>query len=206
LESIATVKKDAQRKQIAAKNHGVEFRKTKDGELFSDFRSKRDDTIISRRLFFLPTILNCVRFLSFFLSFFPIANGLLKSLSSLAFYVFEKKTKKNGADTTTQTQTTTTKKMLVNTTTTTATATTNTTKTTNTTTTTTKRRRRGQNASTNPGLEEIEVDLDVLRESLKCELCKNLLRDANTVVRLMSFFLKCWFRWMRILFLPPRFF
>ena len=84
--------------------------------------------------------------------------------------------------------------MLVNTTTTTttATATTNTTNTTNTTTTTTttKRRRRGQNASTNPGLEEIEVDLDVLRESLKCELCKNLLRDANTVVRLMSFFLK----------------
>ena len=82
--------------------------------------------------------------------------------------------------------------MLVNTTTTTATATTNTTNTTNTTTTTTttKRRRRGQNASTNPGLEEIEVDLDVLRESLKCELCKNLLRDANTVVRLMSFFFK----------------
>ena len=81
--------------------------------------------------------------------------------------------------------------MLVNTTTTTATATTATTNTTNTTTTTTKRRRRrGQNASTNPGLEEIEVDADVLRESLKCELCKNLLRDANTVVRLMSFFLK----------------
>ena len=83
--------------------------------------------------------------------------------------------------------------MLVNTT-TTATATTATTATTNTTntttTTTTKRRRRGQNASTNPGLEEIEVDLDVLRESLKCELCKNLLRDANTVVRLMSFFFK----------------
>ena len=80
--------------------------------------------------------------------------------------------------------------MLVNTTTTATatTATTATTNTTNTTTTTTKRRRRGQNASTNPGLEEIEVDLDVLRESLKCELCKNLLRDANTVVRLMSFF------------------
>ena len=77
--------------------------------------------------------------------------------------------------------------MLVNTTTTaTATATTNTN--TNTNTTTTTRRRRGQNASTNPGLEEIEVDADVLRESLKCELCKNLLRDANTVVRLMSFF------------------
>ena len=76
--------------------------------------------------------------------------------------------------------------MLVNTT-TTATTTATTTTTTNTTTTTT-RRRRGQNASTNPGLEEIEVDADVLRESLKCELCKNLLRDANTVVRLMSFF------------------
>ena len=76
--------------------------------------------------------------------------------------------------------------MLVNTT-TTATATATTTNNTNTTTTTT-RRRRGQNASTNPGLEEIEVDADVLRESLKCELCKNLLRDANTVVRLMSFF------------------
>ena len=77
--------------------------------------------------------------------------------------------------------------MLVNTT-TTATTTATTTTTTNTTTTTTTRRRRGQNASTNPGLEEIEVDADVLRESLKCELCKNLLRDANTVVRLMSFF------------------
>jgi len=68
LESIATVKKDAQRKQIAAKNHGVEFRKTKDGELFSDFRSKRDDTIISRRfILFADNFLNCVRFLSFFL-------------------------------------------------------------------------------------------------------------------------------------------
>ena len=77
--------------------------------------------------------------------------------------------------------------MLVNTT-TTATTTATTTTNTNTNTTTTTRRRRGQNASTNPGLEEIEVDADVLRESLKCELCKNLLRDANTVVRLMSFF------------------
>ena len=97
--------------------------------------------------------------------------------------------------------------MLVNTTTTaTTTAATTTNANTNTNTTTTTRRRRGQNASTNPGLEEIEVDLDVLRESLKCELCKNLLRDANTVVRLMSFFLKFWFRWMFILFLPPRFF
>ena len=44
------------------------------------------------------------------------------------------------------------------------------------------KRRRGQNASINPALEHIEVDADILRASLTCELCKNILREANTVV------------------------
>ena len=44
------------------------------------------------------------------------------------------------------------------------------------------KRRRGQNASINPALEHIEVDADILRASLTCELCENILREANTVV------------------------
>ena len=44
------------------------------------------------------------------------------------------------------------------------------------------KRRRGQNASINPVLEHIEADADILRASLTCELCKNILREANTVV------------------------
>ena len=51
------------------------------------------------------------------------------------------------------------------------------------------KRRRGQNASINPALEHIEVDADILRASLTCELCKNILREANTVVCFLLVFL-----------------
>ena len=44
------------------------------------------------------------------------------------------------------------------------------------------KRRRGQNASITPAFEHIEVDADILRASLTCEVCKNILREANTVV------------------------
>jgi len=54
------------------------------------------------------------------------------------------------------------------------------------------KRRRGQNASINPALEHIEVDADILRASLTCELCKNILREANTVTEcLHSFCFQC---------------
>ena len=51
------------------------------------------------------------------------------------------------------------------------------------------KRRRGQNASINPALEHIEVDADILRASLTCELCENILREANTVVCFLLVFL-----------------
>ncbi|CAL6399447.1 unnamed protein product [Bathycoccus prasinos] len=50
------------------------------------------------------------------------------------------------------------------------------------------KRRRGQNASINPALEHIEVDADILRASLTCELCKNILREANTVTECLHCF------------------